>query len=529
MVAALAGLQSTTLGVAAATVSSAAIAPDCHAVKFIGVRGSGDTSSTLGVIASGISDALAAQAHDVGVDYGSYGLPYTAVGIDVWKPTMPLAYWLSERQGRNMLRAYIKKQTQDCVSEHLVVEGYSQGAQVVGDVFSKGVGGLSASELTHVTAVVLVADPRFNSREPYDAGGFQEGRNGILGARTPSDLSSVVARIRAWCRSNDIVCQGHGATANHSQGRYIDDYKTEILSFIGQRLGWKSAGVSPTLLVLRSSTSSANTYDLYGAGKDGSRLRRLTTGVAGAAFGAGETIFVTRPISSSPNTGSCDLYKLSPSERILAWTSVVGLVNRGYGLCSISSNGRGGVFFRTSNGTAASEDVWNFDLSRRNVTHAAYGYAPSASMGGMWMSVLVHEYYPTSGSYEMPFVLAPGAVEGNGIVPIPDPSKGPYYSAEAISPDGNTMALGTYEAGVEKIFEYRLSVSHLSLMGSPTLLWRVPTGSEVWQLGFYADGELLAVLAASAKARSATLYDLPRNGGVPHALVSGVSSIAISY
>jgi len=210
--------------------------PDCHAVKFVGVRGSGDTAVPFGLIAAKISGALVAKAHAAGVDYGTYGLPYTAVGI-AFKVTMPPAYWLSERQGRNMLRAYIREQTHDCPSERLLVEGYSQGAQVVGDVFSNGVGGLDATALARIAGVALLADPRFNSRESYDHGTFRLGRNGILGARSPGDLTAVSGKIAAWCRNDDIVCQGPGSTGSHDQTHYWDDYGQAVVAFLAVRAG----------------------------------------------------------------------------------------------------------------------------------------------------------------------------------------------------------------------------------------------------------------------------------------------------
>ena len=236
---------STSFGTPNRAISSAVTTPDCHAVKFVGVRGSGDNSSTLGVIATAISEALAKRAASARVDYGFYGLPYTAVGIQ-FKATMPVEYWLSERQGRNTLRAYVREQVRDCRSEDMVVEGYSQGAQVVGDVFSKGVGGLSASELSHIKAVVLIADPRFNSQEGYDAGTFSKGRNGILGARTPGDLNSVAGRIRAWCRKDDLVCQGPGTTGNHAQSKYLADDESAIATFFASKLRFTRTSAGST-------------------------------------------------------------------------------------------------------------------------------------------------------------------------------------------------------------------------------------------------------------------------------------------
>ncbi len=144
----------------------------CQNIELISVRGSGDTSSAMGELGSAIDAELDTKASLGHVNaYSHYGLPYTAVGVAVWKPTMPVAYWLSERQGRNMLRAHIRQLTDDCPGIKIAIVGYSQGAQVVGDVFSKKVGGLTARQLSQVAAVVLVADPRFNSREPYSRGG----------------------------------------------------------------------------------------------------------------------------------------------------------------------------------------------------------------------------------------------------------------------------------------------------------------------------------------------------------------------
>jgi hypothetical protein len=212
----------------------------CQDIELISVRGSGDTSSTMGVLGSAVSRALAQQATARHVGYDHYGLPYTAVGVAVWKPTMPLSYWLSERQGRNMLRAYIRQLTGECPGSRIGVIGYSQGAQVVGDVFSKKVGGLTARQLSQVKAVVLVADPRFNSQEPYDHGGFRKGRNGLLGARSPGDLAAVAGKIAAWCRRDDIVCQGPGSAENHKQQHYLHDYKAAIVQFLAAKLGFSA-------------------------------------------------------------------------------------------------------------------------------------------------------------------------------------------------------------------------------------------------------------------------------------------------
>jgi Cutinase len=216
-----------------------ATAPDCTAIKLVGVRGSGDTSSKLGVIATALSRALGKRARAAGLSYQGFGIPYTAVGISWEKLLDDLQlpeYRLSVRDGRNKLSGFIHEQAQDCPSEKLAVVGYSQGAQVVGDVFSKGLGRLTVKDLGLVKAVALAADPRFNSRESYDRGSFRRGRNGLLGARSPGDLGSISSHLRAWCRKDDLICQGPGTTGNHAQTKYLADYKDAIVGFLASAL-----------------------------------------------------------------------------------------------------------------------------------------------------------------------------------------------------------------------------------------------------------------------------------------------------
>jgi hypothetical protein len=212
---------------------------DCHAVKLVAARGSGERLPPLGEMAGPISAYLARRAKAAGIDYRAYGLPYTAVALAMNKAAIQAPeYWLSERQGRNMLRAYIRRQVSGCKGEKLFLFGYSQGAHVVGDVLSKGIGGLNREESSRIAAVALIGDPRFNSREQYDMGSFRIAQNGILGARAPGDLRDVAARTRSWCRFGDIVCQRRGTPAAHQQNRYLDDYAAGIVNFLAAKVGW---------------------------------------------------------------------------------------------------------------------------------------------------------------------------------------------------------------------------------------------------------------------------------------------------
>ena len=174
------------------------------------------------------------------MDYDNYGLEYPATSVP-WKSPL---YLHSKNRGRDNLRAVIKGQ---CNTEEIVLVGFSQGSHVIGDVLSKNVGGLTRSERRQIKAVVLVADPRFNSREPFDAGSFARGRNGLLGARTPGDLGSVARRTRAWCQKRDLVCQGlpNPLRGVHNEGKYLTLYGGGIVAFIRSKLGWSGPPPPP--------------------------------------------------------------------------------------------------------------------------------------------------------------------------------------------------------------------------------------------------------------------------------------------
>ena len=110
----------------------------------------------------------------------------------------------------------------------------------MGDVLSKGVGGLSTDEASHIKAVALIADPRFNSKEPFATGrNLRPGHSGVLGARSPGDVDIVKGKIRSWCRRSDIVCQGlPGTPGDHRQENYYREYGEAVVDFLAGRLGW---------------------------------------------------------------------------------------------------------------------------------------------------------------------------------------------------------------------------------------------------------------------------------------------------
>jgi hypothetical protein len=175
-----------------------------------------------------------------GVDYAAVGVGLDEIGKEVL--TYNWRYQSSKSGGVRNARDYLKAQAAACSTEKWVLVGYSQGAHVLGDLLSSEDGPLTTEELAHVGAVVFLADPRFNSQEGFVAGTHAKGRNGVLGARTPGDLSSVGSKIKSWCDAKDPVCQGVAGGYDksvHDGTRYANSYKDAIASFVATTMGWE--------------------------------------------------------------------------------------------------------------------------------------------------------------------------------------------------------------------------------------------------------------------------------------------------
>ncbi|MGW2665950.1 cutinase family protein [Nocardia tengchongensis] len=194
-----------TAGVAATAVLSAVITTaigagtadatpgGCAPVTAILVPGTGETSATanpaqpVGLLAT-LGNGLAGRyGGDVDVRY----LPY---------PAAAAPYASSESAGVQALSSMLGGL---CTGTRVVLAGYSQGADVVGDVASAigtGSGAISASE---VAAVVLIADPR---RDPATARlGDDTGGQGVAGPRS-AGFGSLTERVRTVCANGDLYC-----------------------------------------------------------------------------------------------------------------------------------------------------------------------------------------------------------------------------------------------------------------------------------------------------------------------------------
>lgn len=125
------------------------------------------------------------------------------------------AYHDSVVVGENNLRQLINQEVSACSSHgtKLILVGYSQGAQVTGDVFQS----LNARQRTYVAGIVLFGDPRYNHLS--FAGTAKRDNNGILPVRGEFPAGSP-SKLLSFCHAQDPICQGLGQYALHLAGAH---------------------------------------------------------------------------------------------------------------------------------------------------------------------------------------------------------------------------------------------------------------------------------------------------------------------
>ena len=137
---------------------------------------------------------------------------YPAIAVHWWSPHyFNSAYPDSVNKGKSALlkeiRAFLAT---DCgKSTYVYLAGYSQGAQIVGDVYQHS---LSSSEKKRIAGVVLLGDPRFAAANAA-VGNYDPSRFGIL-IDGPGHTSygkrriatSEKSSVRTYCQLHDPVC-----------------------------------------------------------------------------------------------------------------------------------------------------------------------------------------------------------------------------------------------------------------------------------------------------------------------------------
>jgi hypothetical protein len=184
----------------------AAHAAACPAVQFIGARGSGETPSQdydYGPTIWKVEERL--HSHGVSADEP---LKYEAINVEWTKPDYYThGYHHSVLDGIDNLDGDISRLVAACPNIRIVLAGYSQGAQVVGDAYQQH---MNATDRAHVIGIAMLGDPRFNGQQggAMNVGSYQSSLDGVVAftgsARAwPRDQENMV---RSYCSANDPIC-----------------------------------------------------------------------------------------------------------------------------------------------------------------------------------------------------------------------------------------------------------------------------------------------------------------------------------
>jgi hypothetical protein len=137
-------------------------------------------------------------------------------------------YWESVRGGEEKLRTFISRQLNSACGRSartkMILLGYSQGAQVTGNVYQDLYPQMDKLERRQIGAVVLWGDPRFN---PLDLKANREDhrRVGLLG---PRSKFSDPEQVFSYCNTHDPICQEPQPAADylHYRGKEHSLYWT---------------------------------------------------------------------------------------------------------------------------------------------------------------------------------------------------------------------------------------------------------------------------------------------------------------
>jgi acetylxylan esterase len=202
----------------------------CAAVSIITARASTEAAG------EGITGALVTQVVNASKQ--------TVSRASVSYPASLNNYANSQAQGVSAAKTQLTNLVNSCPNTKVVLLGYSQGANVVGDVLGGGGGGslgattapIADNIASHVAAEVTFGDPRHVVNGPnFNVG--TANANGLF-PRTAAQvqkLNTFSGRIQAFCDNNDTFCDSGNSVQVHLT--YLNRYQNQAATFILGKVG----------------------------------------------------------------------------------------------------------------------------------------------------------------------------------------------------------------------------------------------------------------------------------------------------
>jgi len=211
------------------------------------------------------------------------------------------------RNGISQITAFNEK----CPCSHIVVNGYSEGAHVAGDVLggpggctfvSTGLDNNSAAGKA-VAAALLWGDVMHTANQPYNV---LDGADKQSNGRKPEDLARLnryAPVLRSYCAAGDPVCAGGNVVADHLN--YFELYTDDASSWVVSKID--SVAPLPSCGATSSSSSAAASSATSAAVTQSSAVVPTSSAVATASAtptkaesSAAETPCSTSPAMVSP-------------------------------------------------------------------------------------------------------------------------------------------------------------------------------------------------------------------------------------
>jgi hypothetical protein len=176
----------------------------CVDIMILSSRGSGESMGILSSPERAFYEALSDKLPDKNVE--SIPFPYPAAG-DIWTMVGAVVkiafigkYHASVTIGKRALEAVIIELNQSCPGTKVILVGYSQGAQVAGDIYKP-------MHTNNLYGAVLFGDPKFNpANGAINKYSFNPLRHGRLGTRSALG-GEKAAHYLSYCHLEDPVCQ----------------------------------------------------------------------------------------------------------------------------------------------------------------------------------------------------------------------------------------------------------------------------------------------------------------------------------
>jgi hypothetical protein len=198
----LAGAASHSTSAARAGGSTAGSRGACAPFAVIDSRGSGERAGTLGPPGAAFISLFEARERGRRVAVSVNPYPAVAITLSDLSGDGSRSYKASVASGQRDLLRLVVLVRSHCPSTRVILTGYSQGAQVAGNVYQA----LSPALRAGVLALVLFGDPSFNAGDgAVDRGTFAR-LSGVFGAR-PRFVVARGSTVLSYCNRYDPICQ----------------------------------------------------------------------------------------------------------------------------------------------------------------------------------------------------------------------------------------------------------------------------------------------------------------------------------